>query len=159
VDFRIQQCSESDFFEILSTIEEFWGNDRTRAHHHPILIHEFGNTAFVVRGEGKIRGYLFGFFSQTEPAAYVHLVAIEPESRRQGLARRLYDHFIAAARRRGCTKLKALTEPTNKSSIAFHTSMGMKMLGEPNAEGIAIVRNYSGPGEDRIVFVKDITGP
>jgi ribosomal protein S18 acetylase RimI-like enzyme len=155
-DFRIQQCSESDFFEILSRVEEFWGSGRNRTFHHPIFVREFGNTALVVRDDTKVRGYLFGFISQTEPAAYVHLVAIDPEARRKGIARELYDHFIEIGRKRGCTKLKAITTVSNKDSIAFHTSLGMKMVGEPNPEGLHIVKDYSGPGEDRIVFYKQI---
>ena len=155
-DFRIQQCSEPDFLEILGRVEEFWGSGRNRTFHHPIFIREFGDTALVARDETKVRGYLFGFISQTEPAAYVHLVATDPEARRQGIARKLYDHFVDIGRKRGCTKLKAITTVSNKDSIAFHTSLGMKMVGKPNPEGLSIVKDYSGPGEDRIVFYKRI---
>lgn len=109
-----------------------------------------------MRDKTKIRGYLFGFISQTEPAAYVHLVAIDPGARRQGIARKLYDHFIELGRKRGCTKLKAITTVSNKDSIAFHTSLGMKMVGQPNADGLPIVKNYSGSGEDRVVLYKRI---
>jgi ribosomal protein S18 acetylase RimI-like enzyme len=119
-------------------------------------VREFGDTAFVVRNETKILGYLFGFISQTEPTAYVHLVATDPGARGQGIARKLYDHFIGIGRKRGCSKLKAITTVSNTNSIAFHRSLGMTILGEPAAEGIPVVRNYSGPGEDRIVFYKDI---
>jgi ribosomal protein S18 acetylase RimI-like enzyme len=155
-ELRIQRCSDSDFHEILSRVEEFWGSGRNRTFHHPIFIREFGDTALVVRDKTKVRGYLFGFISQTEPAAYVHLVAIDPGARRQGIARKLYDHFIELGRNRGCTQLKAITTVSNKDSIAFHTSLGMKMVGQPNADGLPIVKDYSGPGEDRVVFYKRI---
>ncbi|HUJ10602.1 MAG TPA: GNAT family N-acetyltransferase [Verrucomicrobiae bacterium] len=155
-DLQIQRCSESDFLEILSRGEEFWGSHFTRTFHHPIFLREFGDTAFVVRDQTKIVGYLFGFISQTEPAAYVHLVATDPSARRQGIARKLYDHFLDLGRQRGCTKLKTITTVSNKDSIAFHASLGMKAVGESNGGSVPIVENYSGPGEDRIVFYKEI---
>ena len=156
-DLRVQRCSESDFWEILSRVEEFWGSNRNRTFHHPIFLREFGDTALVVRNDTKVLGYLFGFVSQTEPTAYVHLVATDPAVRGQGIARKLYDHFIAIGRQRGCTKLKAITTVSNVDSIAFHRSLGMKMVvGERGTEGVFIVRNYSGPSEDRIVFYRDI---
>jgi GNAT superfamily N-acetyltransferase len=96
--------------------------------------------------------YLFGLRSQTEPAGYVHLVAVREGYRRRGLARQLYRHFIEFARARGCREVKAITTPGNARSIAFHTALGMRMEGEPNAEGVPVVRDYSGPGEDRVVF-------
>ena len=32
----------------------------------------------------------------------------------------------------------------------------MKLLGEKNEEGIEVVKGYSAPGQDRVVFEKDI---
>ena len=148
----ITLCTRADYDEILIEIEEFWGSKRTLAVHHPMFLYEFGNSAYVVRDAGKVVSYLFGFISQTEPTAYVHLVGVRSSHRRQGLARRLYQHFIEFARERGCTALKAITTPGNKESIAFHRSLGMKPLGEPNPEGIHVVQNYSGQGQDRVVF-------
>jgi hypothetical protein len=41
-------------------------------------------------------------------------------------------------------------------SIAFHKSLGMKLLGEPNMDGIPIVPDYAGRGASRVVFWKSI---
>jgi hypothetical protein len=30
------------------------------------------------------------------------------------------------------------------------------MMGEPNAKGISVIKDYSGPGQDRVVFRKPI---
>jgi predicted GNAT superfamily acetyltransferase len=54
-----------------------------------------------------------------------------------------------------CTK-SDFDHPTNNVSVAFHQSIGMHPLGEPNEEGVPVVRNYSGPGIDRVVFKKRI---
>jgi hypothetical protein len=68
----------------------------------------------------------------------------------------LYEHFEAIARKRGCTKLKAITTPGNLASIAFHKRIGMKLLGEENTEGVEVVKDYSAPGQHRVVFEKQI---
>jgi len=155
---QIDFCHINDFFEIKKDIADFWGSDRTLYLHHPMLIYEFGNTAFLVRDDDCIAAYLLGFFSQTENLAYVHLVGVRARYQRQGLGRKLYCHFIRQAQDKGIQRLKAITTADNHRSIAFHTrQMGMHMLGEPGGAGVPVVRDYSGPGMDRVVFEMDIS--
>ena len=153
---KIENCTPNDFMEILKDIADFWGSDRTLNVHHPMFIYEFGNTAFVIKENGKIIGYLFGFLSQTERTGYVHLIGVRQSSQNKGLGTLLYDHFTKYSKNKSCTRLKAITTSTNQLSIAFHKKIGMKMLGEKNEEGIEVIKDYSGPGQDRVVFEKDI---
>jgi GNAT superfamily N-acetyltransferase len=154
----ISICTAQDFDQILEALPEFWDGRDTRHLHHSFLIHEFGDTAFVIRDGGQVVAYLFGFFSQTQPVGYVHAIAVRASARRRGLAQRLYGHFVECARRRGCTHVKAITAPSNAGSIAFHKSLGMQLLGEPNEDGIPVVPDYSGRGAARVVFWKSIEG-
>ncbi|MCJ7426099.1 MAG: GNAT family N-acetyltransferase [Dehalococcoidales bacterium] len=149
-------CSKSDFDQILQDIDDFWGSERTLPLHHPMFINEFGNSAFVFKEGQQVLGYLFGFISQTAPLAYVHLIGVRRSYQGQGLGRRLYEHFIDFARAKGCKELKAITTKNNGVSLAFHKSIGMELIGEPDEEGIPIVRHYSGPGQHRVVFRKKI---
>jgi ribosomal protein S18 acetylase RimI-like enzyme len=154
---KIESCTHDDFKEIISDISDFWGSDRTLHLHQPFLIYEFGNTAFVIRNKGKVIAYLFGFFSQREDLAYVHLIGVREKYQRQGLGKMLYDNFIEIAKSRNIHKIKAITKPINTKSIAFHTKkIGMTMLGEPNMDGINVIKDYSGINSDRVVFIKDI---
>ncbi len=151
---RISRCTKSDYDQIISHIEEFWGSDRTLGLHHSIFIYEFGNTAFAIRDGTEVAAYLWGFLSQVQPTAYVQLLAVRAPYRRQGLARRLYHHFLDYAEAHACTRCKAITTPTNKESIAFHRALGFELTGKPNRDGIPVVKDYSGPGQDRVVFQK-----
>jgi predicted GNAT superfamily acetyltransferase len=153
---EISNCTVHDYDQILAALAEFWDGRDVRHLHHPFLIHEFADTAFVIRDGGQVVAYLFGFFSQTEPVGYVHAIAVRASARRRGLAQRLYGHFVECARRRGCRHIKAMTNPANTGSIAFHKSLGMELLGEPNAEGIPVVSDYSGRGQSRVVFWKSL---
>ena len=115
-----------------------------------------GGTAFVIRDSHGVAAYLFGFLSQAEPVGYIHLTAVRSDCRRKGYASALHRHFCDTARAKGCTAVKAIALPSNAASVAFHTRMGMRMLGAPNAQGVKVEKDHSGPGEDRVVFWKDL---
>jgi GNAT superfamily N-acetyltransferase len=153
---EILVCTPQDYDQILEDLSEFWDGRDTRHLHHPLLIHEFGNTAFVMRDGPRVVAYLLGFISQTQPVGYVHAVAVRASARRRHLAHQLFDHFFECARRHGCRHIKAITTPSNSGSIAFHKSLGMHLRGEPNSEGIPVVPDYAGRGAARLVFWKDI---
>lgn len=153
---ELLNCIKDDFDHIMTNIEEFWGSDRTLHIHHPMLINEFENTAFILKEGNIVCAYLFGFYSQTQPVAYAHLIAVRNNYRRLGLGRKLYEHFIKCAREKDFFKVKAITRPSNLESIAFHKSIGMELIGDDIIDGVPVVLDYSGPGEHRVVFMKDI---
>ena len=153
---EISLCTKADFDQIRADTVDFWGSDRALSLHHPIFLYEFGNSAFVIKDRGIVAAYLFGFISQAEPIGYAQFLAVRPAYRGQGLATHLYEHFTEFARARGCTGLKAFTRPFNAASIAFHKSIGMELLGEPDENGVPVIRDYAGPGEHRVVFRKRI---
>jgi len=147
----------NDFCQITSEIVEFWGSERTLHLHHPYLVHEFGNTALVIKENNKVNAYLFGFFSQTEKLAYVHLIGVRESHQRKGLGKMLYANFIDMAKKNGIKRIKAITSPENSKSINFHQKqIGMKLLGQPDKNGLNVIKNYSGINMDRVVFQKII---
>ena len=152
----ISICTPQDYNQILDELADFWDGRQVRHLHHPMLIHEFGNSAFVVRDGAVVAAYLFGFISQVEPVGYVHVIAVRSAARRRGLGERLFGHFVEYARQQGCRHIKAITTPANASSIAFHKSLGMELRGEPDAQGIPVVTHYAGRGEPRVVVWKAI---
>jgi N-acetylglutamate synthase-like GNAT family acetyltransferase len=154
---KIEKCTIKDFNEIVSNISDFWGSDRTLHLHQSFLIYEFGDTAFVIKDKGNVIAYLFGFFSQTQDLAYVHLIGVREKYQKQGLGKMLFENFIEIAKSRNIHKIKAITKPINIKSINFHKNkIGMNLLGEPNENGINVIKNYSGINEDRVVFEKKI---
>ncbi len=155
---EITNCTKEDFDQILTDFGQFWDSARTVTLHHPILIYEFGNSAFVIKIESKVIAYLFGLLSQTEPVGYVQLIAVRQGHRKQGLGKMLYRHFEQYAVEHGCLRLKAITSPVNTLSINFHSNIGMLPAGDQDEPGVPIIKDYSGPGKDRVVFYKNIGG-
>ncbi|MBW2993246.1 GNAT family N-acetyltransferase [Candidatus Woesearchaeota archaeon] len=153
-DMNIENCTQEDFLQIREDIADFWGSDRTLYLHHHMFLYEFGDTAFVIRDKGQVIAYLFGFISQKNPSVgYIHLAAVRESHKGQGLGKRLYSHFAKVVQARGCSELKAITSPANTASIAFHKALGFES--SPNAEGVSVIKDYSGRGNDRAVFQKD----
>jgi ribosomal protein S18 acetylase RimI-like enzyme len=153
---EISPCTEQDYNQILDDLPAFWDGRDTRHLHHPMLVREFGNSAFVFRDGALVVAYLFGFISQTEPIGYLHLLAVRASARRRHLGEALFAHFVDFARRHNGKHVKAITTPANAGSIAFHKSLGMELLGEPNADGIPVIADYAGRNEPRVVFWKAI---
>src|SRR5262245_53232184 len=58
---EISICTHQDYNQILDELHEFWGARDTRHLHHPFLIHEFGNSAFVIRNGGEVVAYCLAF--------------------------------------------------------------------------------------------------
>lgn len=156
----IEPLGREDFLTIIEEHSSFWDDDLTYQLHHPMFIEEFGDTAFVIRDGGEIVAYLLGFYSQTSPTAYIHMVAVREGHRGTGHARRLYEHFIDAARKKGCSILKATASPFNEKSIRFHQALGMTMRGEDfpeGVQGVKVVKDYLRRGSHRVVFELVIT--
>jgi ribosomal protein S18 acetylase RimI-like enzyme len=149
---EVVKCTKGDFDQILTEIDDFWDSNRTLHLHHPTLVYEFENTAYAIREANKVVAYLFGFLSQTEPTGYVHVIGVRRIYRRRGLGSKLYSHFVKFARENGCKTIKAITTPTNQTSIAFYKSLGMNTVGESCEGAIPVFRDYSGPGADRVVL-------
>jgi len=155
--YKTELCKIEDYHQIIRDIVDFWDSERTLFLHHPFLIYEFGNTAFVIKENDMVIAYLFGFFSQTESVGYVHLLGVRDNYRRKGLGTLLYNNFIELSKSKGIKKIKAITTPTNEKSIQFHKKqIGMTLIGNPNQDGINVVKNYSGINQDRVVFEKEI---
>ncbi len=87
----------------------------------------FCGTNFIAELDNTIIGFLIGFFSQSHSKeAYIHFVGIHPDFRKQGIGSALYRQFFQAAQEFGRTRIKCVTSPVNKSSIAYHLSMGFE---------------------------------
>ncbi len=144
----IQRATIEDLVAIVDDQREFWGERDLPALHHPLLVHDFGETALVIRdGGGRVIAYLFGLLTPAG-VGYIHLVATREGHRRAGLARCLYERFEALVREQGAVALKAFTQPSNARSIAFHRSLGFCATD---------TADYSGPGETRTVFWKELS--
>lgn len=156
---RTRPLEKADYDFIVRVIDQWWEGPTT-ALAHPIFFYELGRLARVVELEdGTVVGFLLGFVAEKyadgrpgspKPGSkigFVHLVGIDPDYRRRGVARMLYGAFEEACRDGGCVGIKAITTQGNEGSVRFHLALGYS---------VTTVDDYAGPGRARIVFEKPL---
>ncbi|GGU82936.1 hypothetical protein GCM10010211_56110 [Streptomyces albospinus] len=125
-----------------------------------LFLQHFAGTSFLVeRPDGTLHAFLIGFLSQTDPdTAYIHFAGVCPDGKRGGVGSALYRRFFALAREAGRTRVRCITSPDNRDSIAYHTRMGFRL--EPGDrtgdDGVPVHADYDGPGLDRVSFVREL---
>jgi GNAT superfamily N-acetyltransferase len=128
-----------------------------------LWLQHFSGTSWIVeRSDGRLAGFVIAFVSQDDPSiGYVHLIAADPNRRRSGLGRALYERAFADLAARGARHVMAVTWPGNRVSLAFHLAMGFRLDDGPGTGpifGIPAHADYDGDGEDRVVFIRDLEG-
>ncbi len=154
----IRNVRPDDYQPIISVLNEWWGGRPMSGMLPKLFFVHFGSTSFIAEIDHKIVGFLIGFLSQTySEEAYIHFVGVHPEFRKKGIGRRLYQKFFQTVQTLGYVQVKCVTSPVNKSSIAYHLSMGFEAEpSEIQQDGIPYHLEYDGGGEDRVLFVKHL---
>lgn len=152
---RVRPLAAADYDEVIGRLDDWWGGRSMTDMLPRLFFDHFANTSLVAEDDsGRIAGFLVGFVSPTRPdQAYVHFVGVSPDDRRAGLARSLYLRFFDIVGGHGCESVHCVTSPVNRTSIAFHTSIGF--VCEPadgDSDGVPVARDYDGPGQDRVRF-------
>jgi len=155
-ELLIRNAEPYDYQVIIKVVNEWWGGRRMSDMLPKLFFVHFQSTSFVAEQYGKIVGFVTGFVSQTfQNEAYIHFVGVNPNSRKSGIARGLYDKFFAAVSNLGIQTVQCVTSPVNKVSIAFHRSLGFSIKESGKLmDGVSIFEGYDGQGEDRVLFYK-----
>jgi L-amino acid N-acyltransferase YncA len=158
---RFRRPNEADHPRIVGLIDEWWGGRRMRALLPRLWFQHFTGTSWIAEDEaGRLAGFIVAFISQDDPTtAYVHMVAADPNRRRAGTGRALYQRVFEDLRTRGVHRVKAITWPGNRQSVAFHRSLGFRVddgPGTQNLYGTPAYADYDGEGDDRVVFTHDL---
>jgi ribosomal protein S18 acetylase RimI-like enzyme len=153
--------TEDDHALIVGLVDEWWGGRRMRALLPRLWFQHFTGTSWVAEDEaGRLAGFVIAFVSQDDPTiGYIHMVGVDPNGRRGGVGRALYQHVFDDLAARGVRRVKAITWPGNRQSVAFHTSIGFRVddgPGTQNLYGTPAYADYDGDGDDRVVFSRDL---
>ncbi|WP_130859497.1 GNAT family N-acetyltransferase [Gracilibacillus phocaeensis] len=154
----IRKVKRLDYDRLSPLINQWWGGRQMSEKLPKLFFDHFTDTSFIVEEDGEIIGFLIGFLSQTyAKEAYIHFVGIHPEQRKRGIGKELYHRFFSKVQTENRTKIRCVTSPVNKTSIAYHTKMGFAIeQGNKIVDGIPVHANYDGAGQDRVLFVKEL---
>jgi ribosomal protein S18 acetylase RimI-like enzyme len=148
VAITVRHAQPSDYGRVIGRINTWWGGREMAPMLPKLFFVHFEGTSFVADDDdGQLAGFICGFLSQTNrDEAYIHFVGVAPELRGTGLGRDLYERFFEAARAGGRSRVRCVTSPANEDSVAFHEALGFEVE--------RLARDYDGPGEDRVLFVR-----
>jgi ribosomal protein S18 acetylase RimI-like enzyme len=147
---KLRTAAAEDYDRVVAVIDEWWVRPVSIALPRLFFDH-FWPSSTIAEDEDGLAGFLVAFVSPALPElGYIHFVGVRPDLRKQGLARLLYSRFEAYARGLGCRELRAVTSPSNASSIRFHRRLGFRV--EP-------VPGYNGPGRPMVVFSRRLPRP
>jgi L-amino acid N-acyltransferase YncA len=160
-ELRFRRPVDADYPAVVGVVDEWWGGRRVRALLPRLWFQHFTDTSWIAEGEdGRLLGFLVGFVSPDRPTeAYVHMIGTNPNRRKRGLGRALYDHFIDDVRARGVRTVRAVTWPGNQISVKFHTAIGFRPDDGPGSQrlyGTIAYPDDDGDGEDRVRFIREL---
>ena len=161
LQLRLRRPVEADHPRLVDVVDDWWGGRRLHELLPRLWLQHFTGTSWIAEtGGDELAGFLIGFVSPDRPAeAYIHMIATSPQLRKGGVARRLYEAFFADVAGRGVRTVKAITWAGNRVSIAYHTALGFRMDDGPGSTiilGVTAFPNYDYPGEDRVVFIRNV---
>jgi ribosomal protein S18 acetylase RimI-like enzyme len=153
--------TEDDHPRVVGVIDEWWGGRRMRALLPRLWFQHFAGTSWIAEAEGgRLAGFVVAFISQDDPTTgYVHMIGADPNRRRAGIGRQLYQHVFDDLAARGVRRVTAITWPGNRQSVAFHRAIGFRVddsEGTQNLYGTPAYADYDGEGDDRVVFIRDL---
>jgi GNAT superfamily N-acetyltransferase len=152
---------EADYARIVEVLDEWWGGRKVRALLPRLWFQHFTGTSWVVEApDGRLGGFIVAIISQDDPrTGYAHMIATDPNWRRTGIGRRLYERVFDDLRDRGVTRIAAVAWPADRAAVAFHTALGFGIDDGPGTQrlyGTAAYPDYDGYGEERVVFSRTI---
>jgi ribosomal protein S18 acetylase RimI-like enzyme len=152
---------EADYRRVVDVVDEWWGGRPLRRLLPRLWFQHFTGTSWLVEDAGgRLRGFLVAFIGQDDPsAAYIHMVAADPNIRRAGLGRAMYERAFADLADHGARRVTAITWPGNRASVAFHRALGFRVDDGPGSRpiyGTPAYPDYDGAGDDRVVFTRDL---
>lgn len=99
----------------------------------------------LVKNDGVVVAYLFGYFSQISETADILKIAVIPEFQRQGFAEEMLEKYIYFLRKMKIIKLLLEVRETNVNAREFYEKRGFTMLGKRNDF-------YRFPVENALIF-------
>lgn len=157
----LRHATEADFGAVHTRLDEWWGGRRMRARFPRLWFRHFGGTSWIAdTADGRLAGFLVAFVSPDRgDLAQVYLIGVDPNHRREGIGRALYEHAFDTLRRVGVSEVEAVTTPDDRIAIAFHRALGFTIDdgdGTTRLYGTPAIADYDGDGEDRVRLTRTI---
>jgi GNAT superfamily N-acetyltransferase len=146
--------TEDDHEPIVRRFDDWAGGRPARQLVARLWFRYFSGTSWVAdRGDGRPIGIAIGFVSPDDPSlGILHLVAVDPARRREGIGRELVTKTAADAIERGAARIRTTAWPDDRPTLAFLEAVGFALLEGPGGQrlyGTPARADFDEPGDDR----------
>jgi GNAT superfamily N-acetyltransferase len=153
-DITFRRPTELDHDTVVEQIDD-WAAGRRARHLAPRLwFRHFTGTSWAATDEqDRPIGIAVAFVSPDEPStAVLHLIGVDPASRRRGVGSELVARVAGDAAARGARRLRTTAWPDDRLTIAFLEAVGFRFVEPPDGQrlfGTPAVADFDEPGDDR----------
>lgn len=138
----------SDVSEVLAVENVSYPNPWPReAFEHELIQNPFSRAMIARTHEGALAGYCLAWLVVDE--LHIQNVAVDPDYRQRGLAKRLIEDMLHAAVEAGAEKALLEVRESNEAARRLYRSLGFAEQGRRR-------RYYTNPVEDAILCQKDL---
>jgi ribosomal-protein-alanine acetyltransferase len=126
---RLRRARRGDHAALLALEQRCFGGDRLSArqlHHH---LHNPSAWLAVAERDGVVLGDALLLFRAGSDVARLYSIAVAPQARGTGVGARLLRAAEAAARARGCRRLRLEVRADNVAAIALYEARGYRRFG------------------------------
>ncbi|MBP1927568.1 ribosomal protein S18 acetylase RimI-like enzyme [Methanolinea mesophila] len=107
---------------------------------------------FIATAADEVIGFAVGAMSGTgNHDSWVLRLRVLPPYQRKGIGTALMHRLLRALASEGAGRVFLSVSPLNTSALALYIKLGFLVTGER--------AGYFGPGEDRLILVRDLSGP
>lgn len=143
----IEPMTLEDLPEVLAIERASFNNPWTEANFAHELTSNPWAVNVVAKHESRVVGFLCAYVVADE--VMINDLAVQPGSRRHGLAREVLRHVLEAARLRGCRRATLEVRPSNAAALALYTSFQFEVVGRRPGY-------YTDTKEDGLLLARDL---
>ena len=150
----VREAVPESYFQLVDVIDKWFGESKAQGQYLHSFIHFPQTTLLAYIGE-KLVGFACGYVSQKyKYQAYLRLIVTDPNYRRAGIGRVLYEHFFENCKKLGAEEVRCTISTANICSIAFHESVGFKRTPSRFEAGVPATENFDKDRNERLLYVK-----
>jgi [ribosomal protein S18]-alanine N-acetyltransferase len=120
--FSVRPMRPADLDRILAIEKASFRRDAYDRNLFAAYARKCGEFFLVAVGKGEMAGYILG--CRTRAGAELVSIAVNPQSRRAGVASALMDRLLYRLKRAGIRKLRLTVRATNRGALRFYRKYG-----------------------------------
>lgn len=124
--FRIRAAATRDLDQLLALERAAFTTDHLSPRQYRRHLHSPTAVVLVAVDAAELLGKALVFFRQHSDVARLYSIAVAQHARGRGVAKALLEAAAAAARRRGCQRLRLEVRQDNVAAIALYERLGYR---------------------------------